>query len=122
MKSEEPSLPDVRCIVWLDLLGGRHGRFSGSDLYMLRDWKADRLSLQCIAKLQSDVVSASKLCVAQRPRGVRCAREAMQLEIDDAIMISVVIRNDVALPLKRTRRGGAASEQRCQQGDNRNAH
>ena len=89
---------------------------------MLRDCKTDRLPPECIAKLQSDVVPTSKLCVAQRPRRVRCAREAMQLEIEDTIMISIVIRNDVAVPLNRTRRGGAASEQRCQQGDNRNAH
>jgi hypothetical protein len=100
-------------IVWLDLLGSKYGRFSGSDLYMVRDWKTDRLPLECIAKLQSDAVSASKFCVAQCPRGVRCTREAMQLEIDDAIMISVVIRNDVALPFKRTRSGGAAREQPC---------
>jgi hypothetical protein len=119
MESEEPSLPDVRCIVWLDLLGGKHGRFSGSDLYMLRDRKTDRLSLECIAKLQSDVVSALEFWVAQRPRGIRFAREAMQLEIDDAVMIAVIISDNIPIPLQRARRADAAREQRYERSDNR---
>jgi hypothetical protein len=122
MESEEPSLPDVRCIVWLDLLGGKHGRFSGSDLYMLRDRKTDRLSLECIAKLQSDVVSALEFWVAQRPRGIRCAREAMQLEIDDAVMIAVIISDNIPIPHQRARRADAAREQRYERSDNRETH
>ena len=58
---------------------------------MLRDRETDRLSLECIAELQSDVVSAPELCVAQRPRGIRCTWETMQLEIDDAVMPVVML-------------------------------
>ena len=80
---------------------------------MLRDRNTGRLSLECIAELQFDVVSAPELSVAQRPRGIRCTWETMQLEVDDAVMIAILIGDDVSILLQRAPRGDAAREDRC---------
>ena len=72
------------------------------NLYVARNWKINPLSLEGEAKLQTNVVAASKLRVAESPRGIRCSRNIVRLEIDDPVVIAIVVCRNVS-PLHLTR-------------------
>ena len=67
------------------------------NLYAVRDWKINSLSLENETKLQTNIITASELRIAESPRGICSSGNVMQLQIDNSIVIAVVICRDVSL-------------------------
>jgi len=61
----------------------------------VRHWNIRSLAYYTDAPLDSEVVTTTKLRVDESPSGIHRTRDVMKLEVDNAVVIAVIIFNDV---------------------------
>lgn len=76
----------------------------------------NRRAREDVSEFQTNVVASVELGIAQGPTGVGHPRNFVQLEIDNAVVIPVVVGRDFTILSRQRKRRRAACDQ-CRAGD-----